>query len=326
MNVRSLVAAAVITLLSVTSALALESISVALDGEPNPETNPEGAWLKGFADSLKDHGISVKIFPSDSIGNEKERLDQVSQDLINVDLATSSTPFTLSKRLQGLALPFFFESGEDFDDIMDHSDLLDQINEELVPNGIRLLGFNIVGEIGIHNTVHQVTTVEDLENLRMRAMNKGQLDFYRSLGVSGVIVSWGEIANALQTGVAEGYLNPPSASLRTGHTRFLKYYTPANIYAAVRLILVSDDWYQAMSAEERAIVDEAVANGRAVNRQWVNREKLQAHDKLEAAGVTISEFQAGEREKIVERARGTWSEVVPVDVLMLYEEAARQNR
>ena len=44
--------------------------------------------------------------------------------------------------------------------------------------------------------------------------------------------------NALQTGVADGYLNPAFVPLLFGHTDFIKFYTDAAVPVAFGLILL----------------------------------------------------------------------------------------
>ncbi|MGD1876073.1 MAG: TRAP transporter substrate-binding protein [Kiloniellaceae bacterium] len=304
-----------------TSAGAAE-VKVALNGVMDPKVNAEAAFVQGFQDALAGSDFTVSVFPSETIGKEKERFDMVSQGLIQVNLASVGTTFGLSPLVKGVQLPFFFKDADEFDSVIAKSDLLAQMNEPLIANGTRIAGFNYIGvAMGFHNTKHPVTTVEDLSDLRFRAMNGEQLKFEESLGANGTIVSWSEVANALQTGIADGYLNPPNSALRTGHTDFLKHFTQANISPSTRLVLVSQDWFDGLPAADQATIDKAITAGIAANRAWVADWQGIVLERQKEAGVTVSELAPGERDKMVERATAIYLDVLNEEDLAKYQTA-----
>ena len=323
---RTALAAALAVALGASSAVAAE-VKVALNGVLDSKVNAEAAFVEGLEKALEGTDFTVTAFPSGTIGKEKERFDMVSQGLIHVNLASVSTAFGLSPLVKGVQLPFMYKDGDEFDRVIAESDLLAEMNEPLIANGARIAGFNYIGVgMGFHNTKHAVTKVSDLSSLRFRAMNAEQLKFEEALGASGTIVAWSEVANALQTGIADGYLNPPNSAIRTGHTDFLKYFTKANIAPSTRLVLVSQDWYDSLSAEDQATIDKAIEAGIAANRAWVEAWKNEVAKKQEEAGVTVSELAPGEREKMVELARKTYAAALSAEDLAKVEAAVDSVR
>lgn len=307
--------------LAAMSAQAVE-VKVALNGVDDPEVNAEAAFVHGFASALDDTGFDVSIFPSDTLGSEKERFDQVAQGLIEVDLAALSTTFGQSPLAKGLQLPFFFQGRDELDAVVAETDMLERVNEPLLQNGVRLVGVNYIGmDIGIHNSKKPVSKLSDLEGLRFRALNTEQLALQEALGATGTIISWSEVANALQTGVADGYFNPPNSAIRTGHTEFLKYFTPVDVTPSTRVVLISEDWYAALTEEEQGLIDDAITAGLTANRDWVAAWTGEVRAKHEESGVTISELEPGEREKMTELARETWTTSLEKADLQLWKDA-----
>lgn len=302
-------------------------VKIALNGANDPETNAEAAFIAGFTEALEGTEFAVSVFPSDTLGSEQERFDQVAQGLLEVNLATVSTAYGMSPMMRGVALPFLFESADEFDAVMAETDLLAMMNEPLLPNGIRLAGFTYIGmPIGIHNTEVPVTTMADLQGLRLRALNAEQLEYIQALGASGTIVSWAEVPNAIQTGVADGYLNPPNSAIRTGHTEFLRHFTQANISPSTRIILISEDWHAALSDEEQAQIDAAIEAGIAANRAWIEDWSFIVEERHLAAGVTLSSLADGERETMVAATRPTWDDVMEADHLQAFLDAVESVR
>ncbi|WP_245259073.1 TRAP transporter substrate-binding protein [Salinarimonas rosea] len=308
------------------AALAYE-IKIAMNGVDDPVTNAEAAFARGFAQALEGSDFTAAVFPSGTLGNEQERFDQVAQGLVELNLATVSTAFGMSPLLRGVLLPFMFESNEEFDAIVAQTDLLDQMNEPLLENGVRLAGFNYIGmPIGIHNTEVPITTMADLEGIRFRALNAEQLEYIEALGANGTIVAWSEVANAIQTGIADGYLNPPNSAIRTGHTEFLKHFTQANISPSTRAVLISEDWYASLSDDEQATIDAAIEAGIEANRAWIDEWSGIVTERHLEAGVTLSELAPGERDKMAEATRPTWDSIMTAEDLQAYLDALAQVR
>ena len=304
-----------------------ETIRLAMNGAEDLETNSEYAFVVAFRDALAAAGLSVEVHPSDALGSEKERLGQTAQGLIHVNLAAATTPASMSPLLRGTILPFFFRSSAEFDEVMAKTPLLEAINAPLAENGVRVVAFTQRGlDAGIFNTRRPVATLGDLEALRMRALNKGQVAFFETLGVQSTVVPWGEVANALQTGIVDGYVNPPNAALRVGHTQYLKHYTPADLAPSMRAVLVSEDWWTAMDEGVRAKVADAVRAGVAANRAWVVEWGRQVDERFRQAGVTVTALAPGERDRMKARAQATYGAMLGADGLAVYESAFAQVR
>lgn len=314
-------ATAFAALMAASPALAMD-VKIALNGANDPETNAEAAFIAGFEAALEGTGFTVSVFPSDTLGSERERFDQVAQGLLEVNLATASTPYGMSPIMRGIALPFLFETPEEMDRVFAETDLLDQMNAPLIPNGIRLVGVNYIGmPLGFHTKDRAITRMEHLQGLRFRALNAEQLAYIEALGAAGTIVAWAEVANAIQTGIADGYLNPPNSAIRTGHTEFLRHFTQADITPSTRIILISEDWYDMLSADEQAQIDAAIEAGIAANREWVDNWAGLVEERHRAAGVTLSELEPGERDKMVAATRPTWDDVMEPEHLQAYLDA-----
>lgn len=306
---------------------AAETIKIAMNGAEDIETNSEYAFVVGFRDALAGSGIDVEVFPSDALGSEKERLGQTSQGLINMNLSAATSPASISPMLRGLIMPFMFQSAAEFDEVITKTDLLAKMNAPLLDSGLRLVAFNQRGlDAGIFNSKKPVATLDDLASLRMRALNKGQVAFFQVMGVNSTVVAWGEVANALQTNIVDGYVNAPNSALRTGHTQYLKHYTPAALAPSLRAVMVSEDWWADMSDEDRTAVTAAIEAGVAANRAWVIEWGKQVDAKFAEAGVTVTELAAGERDKMLALAVAVHQQVLSEEALADYAAAIGQVR
>ena len=120
------------------------------------------------------------------------------------------------------------------------------------------------------------------------------MKYFAQLGVQGIIVPWSEVSMALQTGMVDGYMNPPLVPLTFGHVNQLKYFTDIRQQLTVRVALISDKWYKSLKSDARKTVDEAIATGRSANLEFGRTVFDRNMERLKEAGVTIVKPNAAE--------------------------------
>lgn len=278
-------------------------VKVAQDCPPDPKTCGTYVWASTFAKHLNDNGMEAVEFARGALGDEAERLDQVSSGLLEVSMSDARSAGSLNPFIYGMNLPFLFGTHAELDAAVEKGNLLETINEGTAPNGVRVLALVANGSpAGIFNTKMPVEKIEDMADLRMRALDETQIRMYEAWGSTGTIVAWPEVPSALQTGVADGYLNAPVVPLMFGHDDFLKHFTDVKFSAPVRVALASEDWYQGLSDAERATVTEAVTLATAANRTWVLGQD-EILSQLEAAGINVVTLTDEERGRFAEASR-----------------------
>lgn len=274
----------------VLSAPASAQIKVALDSPPDLQGSGSYVWAHAFVEHLNANGLKAEEFQRGALGGDDELFDQVSQGLLEVSMSPLNITGSLDNLIYGLRLPYFFADIGEVDRALYKGGMLAKVNEGTVSKGVRVLGVNAVGQgTGIFNSKRAVEKVEDMKGLRMRALDESQIKLFEAWGASGTIVNWAEVPNALQTGVADGYLNPPVVPLLFGHTDFLKFFTDAEVSPSLRATIVSEEWYKGLSDADRKIVDDATEAANKANRDWLAAQ-ASVYGKLEAAGVKITKL------------------------------------
>jgi TRAP-type transport system periplasmic protein len=324
-SITSLVAAG--ALLASASIQAAE-VKIALDSPPDMEKAGSYVWSHTFAEELKKHGMAAKEFPRGALGGEAERLDQTSQGLLEVNMADVKSAGKVDKLIFGLYLPYLYEDNDHQDRAVAHAGLLKQINKNIAKGGIRILAMTVIGPAsGIFNTKRPINNVKDMADLRMRALDENQISLYKAWGSNGTIVAWKEVPNALQTGVAHGYMNPSFVPVMFGHTDFIKHFTDAKSIVGGRLAIASNDWYMGLSDKERTIVDNASAVATKANRAWLKKAEPGMLKGLEKAGVSIVQLTPKARAEFQELSKKVYTDGVltPAQV-KIWVDAANATR
>lgn len=313
-------------LLAVPALLAAE-VKIALDCPPDPQKCGSYVWSHAFAEHLKANGMEAKEYATEALGGEDEKLDQVSQGLLEVSNSLLTKVGQVDEGINGFWLFFIWDSFEHLDRVLNESDLMAWINARLAPKGVRVLApIPVGGFSGIANTKKPIMSVDDLKGLRMRATDKIQAEYLQAWGASTVIIPWPEIYNSLQTGVADGYLNPAIVPTLFKHTEVIKFYSDAKIGPPLRLAIASEKWYAGLSDKERKTVDEAVAAANAANRKWLSEVTSFSIEELKKAGVQVTAPSAEQRAQFGALAKPVYPQVVPEDVLNRFLEVAEKYR
>ena len=282
---------------------AAAEVKIALDSPPDLEKSGTYVWAHTFGEYLNANGIEAREYERNSLGEEAERLDQVSQGLLEVSMSDGKSAGQLDGTIFGAMMPYFFDDMQQLDRALAEGGMLERINAGTTPKGVRVLDVVYTGTpSGIFTTEVPIRTFEDIKGIRMRALDEGQITTFEHWGSKGTIVSWSEVPNALQTGVAGGYINPAFVPLTYGHTAFIKYFTNAKLSASVRVAIASEDWFQGLSDKEKQIVQDAVAAAHDANRQLVADDSAVLAE-LEAAGIEVIELTPEEREKFREASK-----------------------
>lgn len=286
---------------------AAAQVRLALDSPPDPEGSGSYVWAQTFATGLEAAGMTVEVFQRGALGGDDELFDQVSQGLLEVSMSPLNIVGALDNLIFGLRLPYFFADMAEVDRALYDGGMLERINAATTPGGVRVMAITVVGPAtGIFNTRKPVESLADMAGLRMRALDESQIELFRAWGAAGTIVSWAEVPNALQTGVAEGYLNPAFVPILFGHTDFIRHYTDAAIAPSLRIAIVSEDWYQGLSEAERAAVEAAAAQANAANRAWLSTQDA-VIDRLVEAGVAVVELSEAARDEFRRASEATYT-------------------
>ena len=321
-------AAALAAVAALTLAMgARAEVKITLDCPPDPQRCGTFVFATALLDHLKASGMAARTLPVNSIGGEAERLDQTSQGLLEVNTADLARAGQLEKQMFGFVAPYLFDSVAHLDRTVANSDLLKRVNDTLTKKGVRVVSLVLVGGgMGIFNTKKPITRPEDMKDLRIRALDQNQMALFKAWGTNGVVITMPEVANALQTGIADGYINPPFVPFLFGHTSIIKHYTEANVALPTRVAMVSEDWYKKLSEKDRKTVDEGIAKAQAANRAWVTNSDKVALEQLAKAGITITQLSPAGREKFKELSKTSYSALLSPDQIQLFIDAANKNR
>lgn len=284
-------------------------------------------WAEDVAKQLNEAGLEAKVYVGGALGKDPELVDQLSQGLLQFALTNFVMINQVDPRVQGFITPYMFDDMAHMFRALDETDLLAPIAAKMEEQGVKIAALTgLGGMVGFFNTKKPINTPADFEGLRMRAIDSSQMELLKSWGASGVVVDMPEFATSVQQGMVDGYVNPPVVALIFKHTDVLKHYTDAGAGTPFRSALMSKEWYDGLSADDRAKVDAAVKAANLRNREWTYAAAAQELAMLEKAGVTVTKLTPEARADFMERAKKTWPVLMPADSIDAFVAAAEKTR
>ncbi len=241
----------------------------------DPYDNATGAMAQVFktlVESGTNGAVTVQIFPNGQLGKDAEVVSQIRAGVVQSGIH-SVGGFASAYPLIGiLDMPFAFPHISVVYEVFDgpFGDRLAADIEE--KTGLKVLGFGDSGGFFVFtNSKRPVKTVEDMKGLKIRTMG---LDTHKALvaalGAQPVAIAWSEVYTALQTGVADGQMNPVPIVSFANFDEVQKYLTLSNHLFTPYVWAMNRDFWDSLTEEEQQQVqwaaDAAIVAGRGLNR------------------------------------------------------------
>lgn len=244
--------------------------------------NPSGASalvFKNLVESGSNGDIKVEIFPNSQLGKDNEVLQQVKSGIIQMGIHSTGGMASAYPMISVLDIPFGFPNHATAYAVLDGpfgKKLAEDISKK---TGMVCLGFGDSGGFfQITNSKRPIKTAEDMKDLKIRTMGiPTHQAFVSSLGGQPVAISWSEVYTALQTGVADGQMNPIPIVEFAKLYEVQKYLTVANHLFAPQMWMVNQKFWDSLSANEKALLKSSAQAAIVTSRGIANA--IEASDR-----------------------------------------------
>ena len=299
-------------MLAVTLAVMISATAFAADVTMRlAHLNPEGAFeshsgamttiFKSLVESASGGAIEVKLFPNGQLGKDNEVIQQVRDGIVESTISSAGGIAQHYPLVGVFDIPFAFPNIAVANRVIDQrSEFGMKFSADLEKKtGLKVLGLiDSGGFFAFTNSKRPIKSVEDMEGLRIRTMTlPTHQAIISSLGGKPTPLPWAEVYTALQTGVADGQMNPIPIIAFAKFNEVQKYLSITNHVITPYIWTMNKDFYDGLSDEHRAIIDwaseVATEAGRGVSRVIEASEKgLPAlSDGMEVNAVSAEELE-----------------------------------
>lgn len=162
------------------------------------------------------------------------------------------------------------------------------IAEELAKQRLRLLFAVPWPPQGLY-TQKEITAVDDLRNLKMRAYNTASERLARLSNAVPTQVEVPDIPTAFSTGRVEAMITSPATGADTKAWDYLKHFNHTQLWLPKNMVIVNERAFAALDEASQQALLEAAATAERRGWVWSKQETEEALATLRENGIVVSE-------------------------------------
>jgi tripartite ATP-independent transporter DctP family solute receptor len=253
------------------SAFGVMTIKLGVVTKPGSAQNIVAEKFKALMEERSGGEVTVKIYHSQSIGNETEILQQIQMNTVQMGIITVGPFDTFDPIVRVVNYPFLFKNNEQADAILD-GPLGQEILTSLESSGFKGLCFSENGFRNLTNNKRAVRAPDDVDGLKIRVMSSAlHKTIWQTLGANPTPMPW-PIYTELEQGVIDGQENPLWVMTEYKFYEIQKYMTLTRHVYSPHIDVASMKWWNTLDAPTQAMILSAIREAADYQRKD-NREK-----------------------------------------------------
>lgn len=202
-----------------------------------------------------DGRIAIEVFPNEQLsgGDSGQTVEMLSSGAIDLTFNSTIIYSVLDERLGVASAPFLFRDHDEVDQVFNGAggEALVEILREI---GVEPLGYGENGFRQITNSIHEIKSPDDLDDLKLRIPGMTMyIDLFKELGADPSTMTFAEVFTALQQNTIDGQENPIDVIHSSRLDEVQDYMTMWN-YSYDPLVLgINKDLFESMSDEDQEI-------------------------------------------------------------------------
>lgn len=240
---------------------------------------------------------TAKLFLNGQLGDEQDTVTAAATGTLDFSILAINNITPFSPSVGTLTLPYVILSLEEAEKITQGEIGQQMIDRTIEDAGVRIIGWAYSGFRVLTNSKKPVATVADLQDLVIRVpKNEIMIETYKSWGVNPTPMAWSETFAALQQKVVDGQDNPYMTVHAMKFDEVQKYVTNIRYIFSIEPLIVSEQLFQSLSADEQAAVIAAGQAATLASGQFLRDSEARIKADLQAKGMEIGDPADGEQE------------------------------
>lgn len=275
--------------------------------------------FKELAEKASNGNIEVQVFPNSQLYKDAEEFPALQSGAVHY-LAPGTAKFAVTvPQWQVFDLPYAFANKEAAYKVIDGP-----ITQELYKllNSQKMLGVAMWdnGFRYFTNSKKEMRKPDDFKGLKFRADGKPAERLVQALGGTAQVMAFAEVFNALQQGVVDGQLNTFSNIYSMKFHEVTKYMTLSGTMSYLGYAVVTGaDWYAKLPDSQRKILDQAMKDATAYERQIAQTENDEAFEKIKQSGklqtITLNDSEIAEWKAASEKVYPQYEKEIGKDLM-----------
>jgi tripartite ATP-independent transporter DctP family solute receptor len=253
-----------------------------------------GDRFRQLAEDATGGEVKVRIFPSGTLGQEREVVQQLQEGLVDFMVSGTAIWGSVAPRLQVFDFPFLWRDWDHVHRVVDGR--LGEEAADYLEGHVRMRPFAWGDSFGFRQVVtrsRDVTEPGQLAGLKIRTIQSAiYVKTVELMGASPTPMAFGEVYTSLQTGVIDGYEHDASTTLQQRFYEVARYMARTRHIAGVLGLFASTATLRRLPTAFRAPLEQAAREAARQQRAMGPQEDATAVAQLSASGMTIRDVDA----------------------------------
>jgi len=271
----------------------------------SPEDTVTQIYAEKFAeevDRLSDGRIKIQVYAKSTLGGDRELLESCKDGDIPFVVQNTAPQVTFMPDLAVFDVPCAFENLDECRKVLDDQEFSSLISDVYESGGYQLLGVADQG-FRVMSTNKAVHTIDDFKGQKIRTMeNPFHLAFWKSIGANPTPMSFAEVYIGLQQHTIDAQENPYEVIVSNRLYEQQDYVVETNHLPHLITLIMNDEFFKDMPAEDQQIMKEAAASATEYARQASDDRIADRVRTIEESGTQILKIDEDTYQAIVDES------------------------
>ncbi len=273
----------------------------------SPEDTVTQIYAVKFAeevDRLSDGRIKIQVYANSTLGGDRELLESCKDGDIPFVVQNTAPQVTFMPDLAIFDVPCAFENLNECREVLDDAEFSSLISDVYEKGGYQLLGIADQG-FRVMSTNKPVKGIGDFKGQKIRTMeNPFHLAFWKSIGANPTPMSFAEVYIGLQQHTIDAQENPYEVIVSNRLYEQQDYVVETNHLPHLITLIMNDEFFRNMPAEDQKIMKDAAATATEYARQASDDRIADRVKTIEDSGTQILKIDEDTYNAIVETSSG----------------------
>ncbi len=246
--------------------------------------------------------MKAKLFGNASLGKDTAVVSSMQGGTIEMGIMNANLLNGVISDFGVLDMPFAFANEKEAYAVLD-GPWGTKLASRLADKGLISLGWWELGFLSYHTGPKQIMKADDIAGMKIRVTETPlQIDFQRAMGANPLPLPFPELYPALEQKAIDGGTQPPINVEQAKLYEVQKFYTVTRHMYNPQMLLMGKKFYDALSADEKKVLQEAASEARDYHRQLSQKKNADALEALKTK-VTVFVMPQAELAKMQEKAK-----------------------
>jgi tripartite ATP-independent transporter DctP family solute receptor len=233
--------------------------------------------------------VKVRLFPSGTLGQEREVVQQVQEGLVDFMVSGTAIWGSVAPKIQVFDFPFLWRDWTHVHEILDGP--VGREAADYLENTVRMRPLAWGDSFGFRQVITRSRDVSEpgqLAGLKLRTIQSPiYVKAVELMGASPTPMAFGEVYTSMQTGVIDGYEHDASTTLQQRFYEVARFMARTSHIAGVLGLYASTAGLARLPARLRPAIEQAALQASAHQRAMGPHEDQSASAGLADRGMTI---------------------------------------